>query len=105
MEAVRAGAGREQAHEAIKEHAVQVVRDLRSGRIHENDLAQRLADDERLHLSKDQVCAIWPVLRSPSVARANRWKPSANKWPEKCSNDLKRATLTPAQFFKIAFAH
>lgn len=58
MEAVRAGAGREQAHEAIKEHAVQVVRDLRSGRIHENDLAQRLADDERLHLSKDQVCAI-----------------------------------------------
>ena len=58
MEAVRAGAGREQAHEAIKEHAVQVVRDLRSGRIHENNLAQRLADDERLHLSKDQVCAI-----------------------------------------------
>lgn len=58
MEAVRAGAGREQAHEAIKEHAVQVVRDLRSGQIHENDLAQRLADDERLHMSKDQVCAI-----------------------------------------------
>ena len=31
MEAVKAGAGREEAHEAIKEHAVQTVRDLRSG--------------------------------------------------------------------------
>jgi adenylosuccinate lyase len=58
MEAVRAGAGREQAHEAIKEHAVQVVRDLRSGRIHENDLPQRLANDDRLHLTKDQVNTI-----------------------------------------------
>jgi adenylosuccinate lyase len=58
MEAVRAGAGREHAHEAIKEHAVQVVRDLRSGRIHENDLPQRLANDERLHLNQDQVNAI-----------------------------------------------
>ena len=31
MEAVKKGAGRELAHEAIKEHAVQTVKDLRTG--------------------------------------------------------------------------
>ena len=33
MEAVKAGAGREDAHSAIKEHAVATVRDLREGKI------------------------------------------------------------------------
>jgi adenylosuccinate lyase len=55
MEAVKAGAGREEAHEAIKEHAVQTVRDLRSGSIHRNDLVERLAADSRLGLSQDQL--------------------------------------------------
>ena len=48
MESVKAGAGREAAHEAIKEHAVQTVRDLRNGVIKENDLLEKLAADERL---------------------------------------------------------
>lgn len=55
MEAVRAGAGREEAHEAIKEHAVQTVRDLRAGAITANDLAERLAGDARLGLSKEAL--------------------------------------------------
>ena len=55
MEAVKAGAGREQAHEAIKEHAVATVGDLRSGKIDTNDLAGRLADDPRLGLSREQI--------------------------------------------------
>ena len=55
MEAVKAGAGREEAHEAIKEHAVQTVRDLREGKITGNDLAARLAADGRLQLSKDAI--------------------------------------------------
>lgn len=50
MEAVKAGAGREQAHEAIKKHAVAVVRDLRSGRLTANDLPARLAADPRVRL-------------------------------------------------------
>ena len=50
MHAVKAGAGREEAHEAIKEHAVASIRDLRAGNIAQNDLLQRLAGDERLHL-------------------------------------------------------
>jgi adenylosuccinate lyase len=55
MEAVKAGAGREEAHEAIKEHAVQTVRDLRSGTIIRNDLTERLAADARLGLSLEQL--------------------------------------------------
>jgi adenylosuccinate lyase len=52
MEAVKAGAGREAAHEAIKEHAVAVARDLRTGKIDKNDLVDRLAADRRLKLPK-----------------------------------------------------
>ncbi len=50
MEAVKAGAGREDAHAAIKEHAVATVRDLRKRKIKDNDLAKRLAKDKRVGL-------------------------------------------------------
>ncbi len=50
MEAVKAGVGRETAHEAIKEHAVATGRDIRTGKLAENDLFQRLAGDPRLRL-------------------------------------------------------
>ncbi len=55
MEAVKAGAGREEAHEAIKTHAIQAVRDLRSGKILHNDLVERLAADGRLELSAGSI--------------------------------------------------
>lgn len=55
MEAVKAGTGREQAHEAIKEHAVATVADLRAGKISANDLAARLAADTRLGISRTQI--------------------------------------------------
>jgi adenylosuccinate lyase len=58
MEAVKAGAGREEAHEAIKEHAVATVRDLRTGKIAINDLVVRLAADERLPLDADAIGGI-----------------------------------------------
>ena len=58
MEAVKKGTPREQAHKAIKEHAVATVRDLRNGVIQENDLLQRLSDDDRLDLSLDELQAI-----------------------------------------------
>jgi len=51
MEAVKAGAGREDAHAAIKEHALATVRDLRRGKIKENDLVQRLSKDKRIGLN------------------------------------------------------
>ena len=45
MGAVRAGAGREVAHEAIKEHAVAVALAMREQGAGENDLLDRLAAD------------------------------------------------------------
>jgi adenylosuccinate lyase len=58
MEAVKKGAGREGAHEAIKEHAVAAIRDLRTGKIVQNDLLQRLAADNRLGLSEAELQAV-----------------------------------------------
>ncbi len=55
MEAVKAGAGREEAHEAIKEHAVRTALDLRAGAITHNDLVDRLANDSRLGLSRERL--------------------------------------------------
>jgi adenylosuccinate lyase len=69
MAAVRAGVGREQAHEAIKEHAVAVALDLRAG--HEtNDLLDRLAADPRLGLTAaDLAVAVADPLSFTGTAR------------------------------------
>ena len=58
MEAVKHGAGRETAHEAIKEHAVAAIKDLRTGKIVQNDLLIRLANDERLGLNESELQAV-----------------------------------------------
>lgn len=50
MEAVKCGAGREGAYEAIKSHAVAAVKDMRSGSVSKNDLIERLGADSRLGL-------------------------------------------------------
>ncbi len=55
MAAVRAGVGRETAHEAIKENAVAVALAMREQGIEHNDLLDRLAADERLPLSREQL--------------------------------------------------
>jgi adenylosuccinate lyase len=57
LAAVRRGVGREQAHEAIKQHAVAVALALREGAAG-NDLAERLAADERLGLDRAIVDAV-----------------------------------------------
>jgi adenylosuccinate lyase len=57
MAAVRAGVGREQAHEAIKEHAVAVALAQRAG-AEGNDLVERLAADERLGLDRAALDAV-----------------------------------------------
>ena len=54
-EAGKKGAPRELVHKVIKEHAVATVRDLRNGEIQENNLLQRLADDNRLDLSLEEL--------------------------------------------------
>ncbi len=58
MEAVKAGVGREAAHKAIKENAVATVNDLRSGATRENNLLERLAEDDRIPLTIEQLRAL-----------------------------------------------
>jgi adenylosuccinate lyase len=58
MAAVRGGVGREQAHEAIKEHAVAVALAMREQGTVDNDLFDRLAADERLGLSRADLDAL-----------------------------------------------
>lgn len=55
MEAVKAGAGRETAHEAIKEHALAAGSEIREGRPGEAKLTERLAADERIPLDLEQL--------------------------------------------------
>jgi adenylosuccinate lyase len=57
MAAVRAGVGRERAHEAIQEHAVAVAQAMREG-AGDNDLAERLASDDRLGLDRGAIDAV-----------------------------------------------
>jgi adenylosuccinate lyase len=52
MAAVRAGVGREHAHEIIGEHAVAVALEMREKGTTENDLFARLAADDRLALTE-----------------------------------------------------
>ncbi|MBI2706337.1 MAG: adenylosuccinate lyase [Actinobacteria bacterium] len=59
MAAVRAGVGREQAHEAIGEHAVAAALAMRETGEPANDLLARLAADERLPLSAEQLGALF----------------------------------------------
>ena len=58
MEAVKRGVGRETAHKVIKEHAVATVGDMRTGVVEKNNLLDRLAEDGRLGLSREELGAI-----------------------------------------------
>ena len=55
MAAVRAGVGREAAHEAIKEHAVAVALAMRENGQADNDLLDRLAADDRIPLDRSAL--------------------------------------------------
>ncbi len=58
MAAVRAGVGREAAHEVIKEHAVAVALDMRQTGATQNNLIDRLAADTRLGLTRADLAAL-----------------------------------------------
>ena len=77
---VRAGVGRETAHEAIKEHAVAVALAMREG-TPDNDLLDRLSSDARLGLTREQLDALiaepMEFAWSPSV---NSRRPARDRW-------------------------
>jgi adenylosuccinate lyase len=58
MAAVRKGAGREQAHEVIKDNAVSVALEMRNRGSDGNDLFARLALDSRLDLTATELDAL-----------------------------------------------
>ncbi len=71
MVAVKAGAGREDAHEAIKEHATKVALEMREDGLLVNDLIDRLANDERINVPKDTLGnAMTKPLELTGLARA-----------------------------------
>lgn len=58
MACVRAGVGREVAHEAIKEHAVAVALGMRNQGTSDNDLLERLGADRRIPFDADQLAGL-----------------------------------------------
>jgi adenylosuccinate lyase len=58
LAAVRRGVGREVAHSVIKEHAVSVALEMREKGADDNDLLDRLARDDRLGLSRDDLAVL-----------------------------------------------
>ncbi|MGW3245894.1 adenylosuccinate lyase [Streptomyces sp. NPDC001070] len=58
MGAVRAGVGRELAHEVIKEHAVASALAMREKGAERNELLDRLAEDERIPLDRARLDAL-----------------------------------------------
>ncbi|GAB2934417.1 adenylosuccinate lyase [Rhodococcus aerolatus] len=86
--AVRAGVGREQAHEAIKEHAVAVALAMREQGA-DNDLLDRLAADDRLPLDRAALdaaladrAAFTGAARSQVAAVVARVEALAARYPE-----------------------
>lgn len=70
MAAVKGGLGREEAHAIIKEHAVAVALEMREKGTTENNLFDRLADDERLPVDKEFLAqAISEPLELTGLAR------------------------------------
>ena len=57
--AVQAGIGREEAHEIIKEHAISSAIERRENPSSVNDFIDRLANDERLPLERDDLDSLF----------------------------------------------
>jgi adenylosuccinate lyase len=88
MEAVKKGVGRENAHEIIKENAVAVVRDLRNGKISQNDLLARLSKTD-LGLSLEELKTIilhGEELLGSAVAQVEEFAKQVEVWSKKFPN-------------------
>jgi len=86
MNAVKKGIGREDAHEIIKEHAVATANDLRAGRIVENDLLKRLAQDARMPLDAvelEEINKLGSQATGLAEAQTEDFCRRANLWVEK----------------------
>ena len=93
MAAVRAGAGREEAHEAIKEHAVAVALEMREQGRATNDLLDRLGADPRLPIDADGLAAALADPMSVAGRAGPRWRRSPPRWLPSSSGSPTAARL------------
>lgn len=92
MESVKAGAGREGAHLAIKENALAASKEIREGRPADANLLGRLAADERIPLSLMQLEKL--VAQSKRFVGAapkqvDQFKREAAKWVKRYPESVK----------------
>lgn len=95
MEAVKAGAGREAAHEAIKKHAVAAAQAMRTGKSQQNDLADRLAGDSAFGLNREQINAVLLQARNLTGLAAQQVERFANQSREWTAKYPDAARYTP----------
>lgn len=93
MEAVKAGAGREGAHLAIKENALAASKEIREGRPSNAKLLARLADDERIPLSLDTLEGF--------VAESSRFVGAAPKQVDQFKREVAKWTKRFPEAVKI----
>lgn len=95
MEAVKAGLGRETAHKVIKENAVNTVDALRDRSVTENDLLQRLANDDRIPLDMPQLQALLEEGRTNAGTARSQVDAFCKKVASLCAEHPAAATYEP----------
>ncbi|MDF9811382.1 adenylosuccinate lyase [Streptomyces sp. SPB162] len=95
MGAVRAGVGREIAHEVIKEHAVASALAMREKGAERNELLDRLAEDERMPLDRAQLDALMADRLSFTGAAAGQVAAVVQRIAEVAERHPKAAAYEP----------
>ncbi|MYX37908.1 MULTISPECIES: adenylosuccinate lyase [unclassified Streptomyces] len=95
MGAVRAGVGRELAHEVIKEHAVASALAMREKGAERNELLDRLAEDERIPLDRGGLDALMADRLSFTGAAADQVAEVVRRIAEVAGRYPQAATYTP----------
>ncbi|NYI06547.1 adenylosuccinate lyase [Allostreptomyces psammosilenae] len=95
MAAVRAGVGRETAHEVIKEHAVASALAMREKGSERNELLDRLAADERMPLDADDLAALLADRLSFTGAAAAQVRQVVERVAEVTERHPEAAAYTP----------
>ncbi|WP_431964658.1 adenylosuccinate lyase [Actinacidiphila sp. bgisy160] len=95
MGAVRAGVGRELAHEVIKEHAVASALAMREKGAERNELLDRLAEDERIPLDRAQLDALMADRLSFTGAAADQVAEVVRRVGEVAGRYPQAAAYTP----------
>ncbi|MEU4096204.1 adenylosuccinate lyase [Streptomyces sp. NPDC026673] len=95
MGSVRAGVGRELAHEVIKEHAVASALAMREKGAERNELLDRLAEDERIPLDRAQLDALMADRLSFTGAAADQVAEVVRRVGEVAARYPQAAAYTP----------